>query len=349
MNDSIKNACSILPTRLKNEVMRLDLQTASNLSEIRLRANQPLCITVGGRNMLLRQGGRLSQYKSSDCVICTKGEIEQSFSAACEYSVYAYQNEIASGFITLKNGCRVGLAGECVMKNGKVENMKNIHSLSIRAAAEKINCSKKILRYFCLNPLGNAVIIGPPCSGKTTVLRDIARGAASGELGEMMRVCIIDERREIAAASGGVPHYDLGQTTDVLSDCSKPIGILNALRSLSPQLIIFDEIASTQELMACAAGFSAGANIITTVHASGIKGFMRRQIGRQMLSSGLFEYYIFLGSVPGQIEKIMTEGELHEACGNHYDMRNTACGGVIEIGPDNARFAADFAAQTVLR
>lgn len=349
MNESLKNACSILPVRLKSEIMRLDSHNTANLSEIRLRANRPLCLTVSGKNMLLRQGGRVSSIKTGDCVICSKGEIEQCFSAACEYSVYAYQNEIASGFITLKNGCRIGLAGECVMKNGKVENMKSIHSISIRAAAEKIGCSKKILRYFGTNPPGNTVIIGPPCSGKTTIIRDIARGAASGELGEIMRVCIIDERREIAAQCGGISHYDLGIATDVLSDCSKQIGIISALRSLSPQIIIFDEIASDEELAACAAGFSAGANIITTVHASGTSGFIKRKIGRQMLSSGLFEYYIFLGSVPGQIEKIMTESELIEACGNYYDMHNTAGNRIIEIGSDCAHCAADFADKIALR
>ena len=349
MNDSIKNACSILPARLKNEVMRISSTSAVNISEIRLRANQPLCITLGGKNMLLQRGGGLSVSKTVESIICAKDEIEQSFSAACEYSVYAYQNEIASGFITLKNGCRVGLAGECVIKNGKVENMKNIHSLSIRAAAEKINCAKKILRRLSEGPLGNAVIIGPPCSGKTTVLRDIARGAASGNLGELMKVCIIDERREIAANSGGISHYDLGLMTDVISDCPKHIGILNALRSLSPRLIIFDEISSVEELAACAAGFSAGANIITSAHASGAHGFLRRQIGRQMLESGLFDYYIFLGSNPGNIEKIMTEGELLENCGYHFNMHNSACGGSFKGGAHNAEFAANIATQAVLR
>ena len=317
MDDGFKNAIKIIPTRIKTPLSMIDERDKMQLQEIRLRANMPLCVTIFGENRIVSSSGALCKMPDRSSVICDKNDITAAFHAACDYSVYAYQNEINNGFLTISGGNRIGLCGTAVTENGQVKSIKGISSLNIRIAHEHKFCAKSVIDHYITHGLQNTVIIGPPSSGKTTFLRDIIYQLSSGKCGKMYRVCAVDERYELCSASGGTSPFDLGSMCDVLSGYSKASGIINAVRVQNPQVIVFDEIATNDELQASAQGFAAGASIITSVHSNGIDDFFKRDVCRNLVSCNIFDCFVFLGEKAGDPVKIMNLEEMKNEAVRH--------------------------------
>lgn len=324
MNKEYENAIKPICKRLLIPLKNLNEKLQSSVQEIRLRANMPLCLTVGGENLYLSSDGYAENVLDSHSVICDKTDIFNTFSALCEYSVYAYQQQINNGFITAKNGGRIGICGSVVSGENGVKTIKNISSLNIRIAREHKLCASKIINKIKQIGLCNTLIIGSPSSGKTTVLRDIIYQLSSAKTGRAYRVCAVDERYELCAASSGTSVFDLGTMCDILSGIAKYDGIMIALRTQNPQVIVFDEIASEKELFACYQSFCAGANIITSVHANGLNDLINRPLGKKLIESDFFDCFVFLDSVAGMGMKIYTKNEVkNEIFGNNSDFGNT--------------------------
>lgn len=64
----------------------------------------------------------------------------------------------------------------------------------------------------------------------------------------------MDERLELAGAVHGVPQFDLGPHTDVLSGCPKAAGMQMLLRGMNPEWLAVDEITSPADLAGIRAG-----------------------------------------------------------------------------------------------
>lgn len=246
----------------------------SGIAEIRLRAGRPaVCVNIFG--------------KMSACSSIFSGrEIADCFAEICRYSVYSFEEEIARGFVTLDGGHRVGICGTAVTKNGKITSIKDISGLNIRIAHEIRGCADELfMRAFCDGP-HSLLLAGKPLCGKTTVLRDIAR-----RLGECRRVVLIDTRGELSASVGGVPSLDIGLNTDALCGCEKSEGIMLALRSLSPEIIICDEIgndeAAVEQAVFC------GVKVIASAHAGSIAELCSRPSTRSLVP--IFERTALIG------------------------------------------------------
>lgn len=220
----------------------------SSVAEIRIRVGRPaVCVNVFG------------EMKPCSDPFSTE-EIADFFAEICRYSVHSFQDDIARGFITLDGGHRVGICGTAVKENGKIAFIKDISGLNIRIAHQVPGCSDEIFKCFFSNGLCSLLIAGKPLSGKTTILRDLAR-----RLGECRRVTVIDSRNEISASVRGLPSLDVGLNTDVLCGCGKSEGIMLALRSLSPEVIICDEIAHDESAVEQA--LFCGVKIVAAAHA----------------------------------------------------------------------------------
>lgn len=330
MQDSLEDVLRHLPQKCSAAISRLDLPSRSRLCEIRMRAGLPLCISTADENLFVTDKG-LSN-KISGAVYCSAADIAQTVSKMCEHSFYAYQPEINRGFITLQNGCRVGIAGTAVETDGKIGSIKNITSLNIRIARQHINCSEEIMRDFSKNGLQNTVIIGAPGSGKTTILRDLAYQLSNGNYFSALRVCAVDERYELFGA-GLSPSFDTGAMCDRICGVAKQDGILMGLRSLNPQVIVFDEMISENELELCKKGFSAGVAVITTVHAGSVDDFVRRDIGKKIICGEIFDKLVFLGHTAGGNMTVMTAKELQDEIARSDTYKhNTGGDRVYEIG-----------------
>lgn len=213
------------------------------LQEIRIRVNRPILLKS-------RQADIVIEY------IINSREILQILEKLCDNSIYAYQNQIANGFITIKGGHRIGITGTAVIENGRILNLKYITSLNFRIARQVINCSNKILGQVIdeeNKTIFNTLLVSPPGYGKTTILRDLIRNISNGieTLNFQGKTCgVVDERGEIAAMYRGIPQNDIGIRTDIIENISKAEGIKILIRSMAPEVIACDEIGSKEDVQA---------------------------------------------------------------------------------------------------
>lgn len=251
----------------------------SELAEIRLRAGRPcVCVNISG------------EMKPCSEKISAE-EIAECFEEICRYSVYSFEAEIAEGFITLDGGHRVGICGTAVTKNGKIASIKDISGLNIRVAHRVLGCADELYGRVFSNGLHSLLLGGKPLSGKTTMLRDLAR-----ILGERHRVVLIDSRGELSASVRGTPSFDIGLNTDALCGVEKSEGIMLALRTLNPEIIICDEIGNDEEAIEQA--MFCGVKLVASAHADSIAQLKKRPATRSILP--FFERVAVLGK-RGQI------------------------------------------------
>ena len=264
----------------------------------------------------------------------TREDIDETFRGICSYSVYSHQNEIKNGFITLSGGHRVGLCGTAVTSNGSIGSLRDISSINIRIARQVYGCANAVLQAVGKNLREGVLIAGAPASGKTTILRDMARQLSSGLCGDVRKVAVVDERGELAGTYRGVPQNDLGPCCDVLDGYPKGEGILQAIRSLSPEFIICDELGGLADVEAAAQGLNAGVGMISSVHAGNVRELLRRQQAVSLLHTGAFGYVVLLeGSrEPGRVAEVYKAGELlAQGSGNSVADRGRDHSGICTV------------------
>lgn len=281
------------------------------IEEIRLRVNKPLIINGNLKDYFYDEKIKALSTKMDNAYIVTKEDVEQTFQIICKYSIHSFMDDIKKGFITLRGGHRVGIVGKAIVENGKVENIKHISSLNIRISKEVRNCSDKIMNQIIKNKttINNTIIISPPQCGKTTLLRDIVRNLSNGneKFGfNGVKVALIDERNEIAGSYLGIPQMDVGIRTDIIETCPKDVGIMMVLRSMSPNVIVTDEIGNEKDIRALYTALNGGVGLITSVHGNSIEDIRNRKELKDLLDEELFKKVIILSAKrgPGTIEKI---------------------------------------------
>lgn len=268
------------------------------LSEIRVRINQHIYLRTS-KSMKSREFFE-SRNSSEYCIkeiIVGRELINMIVTSAARYSMYAYQDTIRQGFIPLKGGHRMGVLGQAVVCNGCMTGQKNISYINIRIAHEYIGCADSVIEF--TKGHGNILIISPPGCGKTTMLRDIVRHYSYGINVAACNVTVIDERGEIAASVDGTPQCDLGPRADVCDMGNKRDAVFAALRSMSPSIIVMDEIGGADDVEAVSRAVNAGVRVIASVHGYNLKEcFLRRDIAR-LLDCGGFEKIIILSDRNG--------------------------------------------------
>lgn len=285
----------ILPKEISNIVKQYLQEYA--VQEIRIKSGKPVILN-------LSYGEKVLDYRT------TSEDLKFMMAKVSNYSLYAFEEEIKQGYITLKGGHRVGLAGECVISNGEVRTIKNISSLNIRICREIIGSSNKIMNLITNNNrVYNTLIVSPPKCGKTTILRDIAKNISNGMYKINLsgkKVTIVDERSEIAACYNGVPQMNVGIRTDILDNCLKKSGMIMAIRSLSPEVLICDEIGTKGDLEALNMAFNSGVNVIVTVHGYDIADVYGRAVFKDLIDNCILERIILLSNRKGAgtIEKV---------------------------------------------
>lgn len=294
---------------IKEMLMKLGDEHYLHLEEIRMRYGQPLIFKLGDRDFTMDVQGRLSNDIRTGYRI-GEDDLYRTIASISDNSLYAFEEEIKRGFITVAGGHRVGLAGQVVLQGDTVKTLKNFSSICFRIAREVKDCALPLLSYINGGDrmVRNTLIISPPRCGKTTILRDLARILANGSKRfPAFNVAIIDERSELAGSYQGKPQLDVGVRTDVLDSCPKAQGMIMALRSLSPQVIITDEIGRPEDVEAIEECVNAGVAVISSVHASNVDELQKRPIMRKLLSSRAFHIGVILSRVkgPGHIQDIV--------------------------------------------
>lgn len=305
LSDEIINSLSL---NLRDKIKTIQ---GENIEEIRLRINKPLIINGNQKDYFYNEKSKKLDRNMDKAYIVTKEDLDQTFQIICKYSIHSFMDDIKKGFITLRGGHRVGIVGKAIVENGKVENIKHISSLNIRISKEVKNCSDKVMDHIIKNSakINNTIIISPPQCGKTTLLRDIVRNLSNGTEKynfKGVNVALIDERNEIAGSYLGIPQMDVGIRTDIIETCPKDVGIMMVLRSMSPNVIVTDEIGTEKDIKALYTALNGGVGLITTVHGDSIEDIRNRKELNNLLDEELFKKVILLSAKrgPGTVEKI---------------------------------------------
>ena len=307
LSDEIINSLSL---NLREKIKNLS-NSNLNIEEIRLRIQKPLILNSNNKDYFYNERTKDLSLKMDNPYIVTREDVDQTFQIICKYSIHTFMDDITKGFITLRGGHRVGIVGKTIIEEGKVKNIKHISSLNIRVSREIRGCSDKILEHIIKsdNQVNNTLIISPPQCGKTTLLRDIVRNLSNGNKRygfNGTKVALIDERNEISGSYLGIPQMDIGIRTDIIETCPKDIGIMMLLRSMSPNVIVTDEIGNESEIKALYTALNGGVSLITTVHGDSIEDIQNRNELSKLLDKELFKKIIILSARkgPGTLEKI---------------------------------------------
>ncbi len=294
--ENLKTTLEYLPQSVRGAIRKLPMEIQQQTQEIRLRCSRPVAIGISGKERFLTEQGMLTD--STDCAIrISTEEIARSFQAVCSYSVYSHERDVAEGFVTIRGGCRVGICGTAALQANSPMSLRFISGLNFRIAGEYIGSAEQVWKQIGSESVG-ILIAGTVGSGKTTLLRDFCRLA-----GNRYPTSLIDERGEIAAVLRGTPQHDVGQKTDVLDGYPRSTGILTALRVLTPQYIICDEISTQSDAEAILLASGCGVNFIASCHAGNMEDLYRRSVLRPLIDAGVFQYCVFLESA-GRIRTV---------------------------------------------
>lgn len=267
----------------------------AKLQEIRLRSLQPLLIVYDNREYMITKNGTMEQFTNEPFVV-SKNEIRETMEYISNYSLYAYEDEIRQGFLTIQGGHRIGIAGKVIIEENSIKNIKYISFINVRLSHEVKGAADHVLPYMAEEDrIHHTLIISPPRCGKTTLLRDIIRQISNGTIHRKgYTVGVVDERSEIAACYMGVPQNDLGMRTDVLDCCPKAKGMLMLIRTMSPDILAVDEIGSYEDIEAIEYVVNCGCKLIATVHGSSIEDISTKPYLKKLISDGVFERYIVM-------------------------------------------------------
>lgn len=286
----ITEVLSYLPQTIRCLVERAALGEWLEIEEIRLRAGVPLTLGIWGESCFVTPSGGITNHES-DAYRVTKEEVQGAFMAVCENSVYAYLDEIRQGYVTIKGGHRVGICGKAVVEGEKITTFREVSSLNFRIAHEVLGLADPIMdAIVCGTEVVSTLIISPPQTGKTTLLRDVVRQVSN----RGFKTGVADDRGELGAMYAGEPQNDVGAQTDIIDSAPKSEAILMLLRTMSPKVIISDEIACTQDVKALCQAGGTGVAVIATTHGKTLEDVKKRNLLMPLFREKIFRQAILL-------------------------------------------------------
>lgn len=320
----VEQICPALPPRAREAVKALPDEVRQSLTEIRLRRGRPAMGVVPEGDFYLSSDGQplwpkrgsvpLDPELVASVVMCTEDEWDIAMRLVTECSIYALERELAAGYITLRGGHRVGLVGRAVLEGDRIRTQRELSGANYRVARQIAGVADKVMPYIFRRPGGRSctanrvighpsgvsvfsvLVLSGPGHGKTTLLRDMARQLSYGFCGPGLKVGIVDERSEIAACCDGVPGNDLGPRADIIDSCPKAQGIMIMTRSMSPDVIVTDEIGHAADSEAIEEARRCGVAVIATAHATDHDDAQKRPALRDILARGGFERAIVLSN-----------------------------------------------------
>ena len=264
------------------------------IEELRFRVNRPVQLITRRGEIMLRNGA------------FTAGEAKQLLEAVCSHSVYAKEAELVRGFVSLPGGVRVGIAGEPLAENGKITRLTTVSCFNIRIPRELIGCAEPLIPLLTEEtgegrmPV-TSIIAAPPGAGKTTFLRDCARCFSSGiGAARPLKVAVADERNELAGSVGGVPTLNIGERTDVMAGAPKTVIMPMLLRSMSPEVIVTDEIGGEEDMRAVSEAATYGAAVFASIHAGSSAELRNKKWLIEPIENGLKVRVLLLRRIGGK-------------------------------------------------
>ncbi|MFR6065652.1 MAG: hypothetical protein ACLUH5_06390 [Eubacterium sp.] len=301
---ALNTIISCLSDGINSALSQLNAEELRLITELRIRKRQPLILMLSDKAYFITRQGKLTNHPTQFSYYVDDDEFDLVFRRLCNYSVHCEIDNMKCGFITVSGGNRVGVCSTAVINNGIITAVKDISSLNIRLSREVRDCAKPILNLIYSSNLPSIIVASPPAGGKTTFLRDYSRLLSSGINNRFRKVAIVDERNEIACKDADGICADVGINTDVITAFPKDKGIEIAVRTLSPDLIVCDEISSTSELSAIKDGFLSGCSFAVSVHAGNKEQLLNKNIVKRLIETKEFKYIVMLNDYTNDFEII---------------------------------------------
>lgn len=289
-----------LPRKILEHITKIPRKVYEEMEEIRIRVNRPIEISVNGSVSFL-------PYHS------TEEDALHLLDKISHFSMYTLEEELRRGYITIEGGHRVGLAGKVILEGGQVKAIRDVSSFNIRIARENIGIADQWVPYlYDQGKWNHTMIIGAPQSGKTTLLRDLARYISSGSInGDIppYKVGIVDERSEIAGCMNGIPQLQFGPRVDVLDACPKAEGMMMMIRSMSPEVLVVDEIGRKEDTDAILEAVNAGIHLIMTTHGYSFEEVLNRPTLAPIMKQNIFQKFLVLTKRKDQRSVMVLDGK----------------------------------------
>lgn len=328
-----------LPERIRRAILGQAPPVLDGVEEVRLREGRPLALVLSGGDCFIslqgtgqddsgrgsggQNGGGQDGAGQDRSRVVTRADLDRCVALISRNSVYAFEEEMRQGFLTLPGGHRVGLSGKVVLDGGHPRTIHPVTGLNFRVSRALTGAADPVLPALLDRRavrLRHTLVISPPGAGKTTLLRDLARAASEGrpEMGlPGQKVTIVDERSELAGCFQGCAQLDVGPRTDVLDGCPKAEGIMLALRALSPQVIVTDEIGRPEDAQAVEEAANAGVTVLASAHGADLSELAKRPTMAALMGRGVFERVITLARQgrPGVVRGITDAAGERSLCG----------------------------------
>ncbi|MRG86558.1 stage III sporulation protein AA [Salinibacillus xinjiangensis] len=313
MDEILRIFPKTIEDKLRREILNWD-----QLDEIRIRVRRPVELVFTHYSRMIKH------------VVPTEQDALFILNQLSEHSIYRFEDELRQGYITIEGGHRVGISGKVNTENGYVKAIRHLTFFNVRIARQLKNISQRYLPYLYPSHYMNTLLIGPPKCGKTTFLRDMVRLMSDGfQHLPAQKVGVIDERSEIAACKNGVPQHDVGLRTDVMDACPKAEGMMMMIRSMSPNIIVVDEIGTIQDVEALLEALYAGVNVVCSVHGRDLQEIQKRPSLKPLMEAKAFQRFITFSNRPkpgtvvsvldenGQTQNIDLRGKAYEVDRSH--------------------------------
>jgi stage III sporulation protein AA len=266
----------------------------ADINEIRLRVNCPLVVCIKNKKYFVGERG-FSDYDNA--IICSYEMLQDFVYKLCDNAVYAVNDQLKQGFITLPKGVRVGICGEVVYDDGKVLTIKNFQSANIRIPHHIKGCSRLALDYMLDKDFKSTLVVSPAGAGKTTFIRDVVEQLSNQNY--CYNVLVADERNEIASVTNGVAEIPLGNFVDIYSNCSKEFAFKQGIRSMKPDIFVTDEIDIDKDIQSIVDAVNSGVKVLATIHSDNINQLKQKRGFDKIMSDKLFDRYIILSDSEG--------------------------------------------------
>lgn len=241
------------------------------MEEIRLRLDRCASLTIGGENV------RVS-------CLCDEKELQGILVRCCRGSLYAYRESIKNGYVPLPYGMRLGVVGQAVVEGQQVTGVGRVSALVFRIPRRVVGAAKDVVAFWRARRGCGILVCATVAGGKTTLLKDFIVQISSGEMG--VRCAVVDTRGELCPDT-------LGELVDVLEGYPRGVGLEIALRTMSPQVIVCDELGHG-EIEGVMEICHSGIPLVASLHARDRDDLLKHHLGRQLLDTGAFQGLCFI-------------------------------------------------------